>query len=64
MPCKSFVLRLRLLRQSVLGFIKQTFQLPRTIAATLMTTRGQIARDAAEAERLDRLRHPSDYVGR
>jgi hypothetical protein len=64
MPYKSFVVRLTMLRQFALGCIKQTLLLPRSIAATLKSRRGQIARDAAEAERLDRLRNPSAYVGR
>jgi hypothetical protein len=64
MKNKSIVLRLTLLSQSVLRLIQQTCLLPHSIAVAVKNRRRQIAQHAAEAERLDRIRNPSDYLGK
>jgi hypothetical protein len=64
MKNKSIALRLTLLSQSVLRLIKQTCLIPQSIAAAIRNRRRQISRHAAEAERLDRIRNPSDYLGK
>ena len=53
----------------VVGFtifqvVKLIWSLPQLIAASLRARRKQDDLDSAEAERLDRLRNPSDYIGR
>jgi hypothetical protein len=64
MKNKSIMLRLTLLSQAVLHLIKETCLLPRSIAAALQNRRQQMDRHAAEAERLDRIRNPADYLGK
>ena len=46
------------------GLARQVWFLPQSIALALKQKRQRIAVDESEAERLDRLRHPSKYVGR
>lgn len=43
---------------------KQAWLLPRVVAAHFRTERREPMVNKAEAERLDRLRHPSKYVGK
>ena len=43
---------------------KQMWKLPESIAAGIKRGRRQAASDEAEAERLDRIRHPSKYLGK
>lgn len=50
--------------QWALRVIRDAFLLPQTIAAAFKGERRETARDAVEAERLDRIRNPSDYLGK
>ena len=61
---KSILHRLTRLARLVGGLVKQIWLLPWIIAAALRHKRRQAALDAAEAERLDRIRNPSDYLGK
>jgi hypothetical protein len=61
MKHKSFGRRLA---QSVLRFLQGIVLLPQALAGALKNRRRKIARDAAEAERLDRIRNPSAYLGK
>ena len=45
-------------------FVKQVWLLPQSVMLSVKRKRGQAALSEAEAERLDRLRHPSKYLGK
>jgi len=47
-----------------LKMIKAAFWLPEAAASGLRRSRRQAAEDAIEAERLDRIRNPSKYLGK
>lgn len=64
MNLKTIALRLRALGQSMLGFIQETLFFTRSGAAALQNRRQQTVKDAAEAERIDRIRNPSEYRGK
>ena len=49
--------------QTTLGLFKQAWLLPHSIVAALKQRRRQFALNALEAERLDRIRNPSRYLG-
>lgn len=61
---KSIVQRLRRLAVLLARLIQQIGASPCIVATALRQRRRQAALDAAEAERLDRIRNPSDYVGK
>jgi hypothetical protein len=61
---KSILRRVRRWPLLVAYAIKQIWLLPNTIAAALRQRRRHAALAAAEAERLDRIRNPSDYLGK
>ena len=44
--------------------IRQIRLMPQTIVIAVRRQQGREERDLIEAERLDRLRHPSKYLGR
>ncbi len=48
----------------IIEIFGQIFRLPRTVAAVLKNRRRVEEIDVAEAERLDRIRHPSKYLGK
>ena len=50
--------------QAIINLLKGTWLLPKSITFALEQRQRQIALDAVEAERLDRIRHPSDYLGK
>jgi hypothetical protein len=50
--------------QTVVRLVKSIAWLPRTIAQVFRHRRLQLALDAREAERLDRIRNPSKYRGK
>ncbi len=50
--------------QNAARLFKQAWLLPRTISLGLQQRRDQFALDVLEAERLDRLRNPSKYLGK
>ena len=49
---------------TVVELVKQVWAFPATIAANFRKRRPVVGVSAVEAERLDRLRHPSKYVGK
>ena len=55
---------LRLIFQSIVGFGHQLWLLPGAVVIALKQRRQQIALAEIEAERLDRIRNPSNYRGK
>jgi hypothetical protein len=55
---------LKIVGLTVLLLLKQVWSLPQSAAACFRRRRRQTARNLAETERLDRIRHPAKYVGR
>jgi hypothetical protein len=47
-----------------LKVIKLAWLLPQSVATSVRHSRRQVILDAMEAERLDRIRHPSKYLGK
>lgn len=54
----------KIIRERTVGFFNQALRLPHFVALTLQQRRRQFALNALEAERLDRIRNPSKYLGR
>jgi hypothetical protein len=44
--------------------VKQAWLLPQSIAIAVQQRRRRVARNEVEAERLDRIRNPSKYLGK
>jgi len=61
---KSILRRLTRLAVLLARLIKQIWLFPSTVATALKQRRQQAVVNAAEAERLDRIRNPSDYLGK
>ena len=55
---------LKLICLTLVGLLKQAGLFPHSIAVALRQRRRQIALDALEDERLDRIRNPSKYLGK
>jgi hypothetical protein len=55
---------LKLICERTVALIKEVLRLPSFFANGLGQRRRQIALEALEAERLDRIRNPSKYLGR
>jgi len=55
---------LKLIRERTLGYFKQALRLPFLFTKNLRLRRQQFVLNAVEAERLDRIRNPSKYLGR
>jgi len=55
---------LKLICLTIVNLAKQAWLLPQTITLGLAERRRQIERHQSEAERLDRIRNPSKYLGR
>lgn len=55
---------LKLVCLTIVQLIKQAWLLPRSIATAVRLRRRQMASNASEVERLDRIRHPSKYLGK
>lgn len=47
-----------------LQMLKQVWSIPGTVGNTLLRRRQKVVRDELEAERLDRIRNPSKYLGK
>jgi len=56
--------QLKLIGQTVVQLVKQIFLLPQTIAGALRQRKRQLVLNEHEAERLDRIRNPSKYLGK
>lgn len=55
---------LKLICQTMVGLFKQAWRVPNSAAVALKQRRRQFALNALEAERLDRIRNPSNYRGK
>ena len=55
---------LKLICQTTVGLFQQAWLLPQSVAAALKQRRRQFALNLLEAERLDRIRNPSKYLGK
>jgi len=55
---------LKLICQTTVGLFKQACLLPHAVAVAFKQRRRQFALDVLEAERLDRIRNPSKYLGK
>ena len=56
--------KLKLICLIIVQLAKQAWSLPQSAAAALRHRRQQIIRNKLEAERLDRIRNPSSYLGK
>jgi hypothetical protein len=54
----------KLIRERTIGLFKQALRLPHVVAVALEERRHRFALMALEAERLDRIRNPSRYLGK
>ena len=55
---------LKLIREKTVRLVKQVLRLPSFFANALRQRWRQFALNALEAERLDRIRNPSKYLGK
>ena len=55
---------LKLMRQAIIQMIKQAWLLPQSVAIAVKQRRRRTVLNELEAERLDRLRNPSRYLGK
>ncbi len=55
---------LKLICLTFLQLVKQVWCLPQSFANAAQQRRRQVARNEHEAERLDRIRNPSKYLGK
>jgi hypothetical protein len=55
---------LKLIGLTILQLVKQVWFLPQTIANAVSQRRLLVVRNEHEAERLDRIRNPSKYLGK
>lgn len=55
---------LKLIYQRTIGLFKQAWLFPHLVAAAFKQRRRQFALEVIEAERLDRIRNPSKYLGK
>ena len=55
---------LKLICRAFLQLVKQVWLLPQSVANAVKQRRRQIVLNELEAERLDRIRNPSKYLGK
>ena len=55
---------LKLIRQTIVSLVQEAWWLPQSVRVALKRRRRQASLDEAEAERLDRIRNPSKYLGK
>ena len=55
---------LKLICQTAVGLFKQAWLFPQSVTVALKQRRRQFALNVLEAERLDRIRNPSKYLGK
>ena len=55
---------LKLICMTMIQLIRQLWLLPQTIVNAVKQRRRQMVRNELEAERLDRIRNPSKYLGK
>ena len=58
-----FMYILELIGRMIFNLLKQAWRLPKTVPIALQQRRRQLAQQQFEAERLDRIRNPSKYLG-
>jgi len=54
----------KMLGLTLVGLAKQAWLFPQSVATALKQKRQRVTVDEFEVERLDRLRHPSKYLGK
>jgi hypothetical protein len=55
---------LKLILEAIGRFARQAWSLPQSIAISVTHRQRQVALNEQEAERLDRIRNPSKYLGK
>ena len=55
---------LKLMRQTIIHLVKRSWLLAQSVAIAVQQRRRQIVLNGLEAERLDRIRNPSKYLGK
>jgi hypothetical protein len=55
---------LKLIGLTMIGFVKQAWFFPRSVSIAIDQRRQRLVRHKLEAERLDRIRNPSKYLGK
>ena len=55
---------LKLIGLTILQLVKQVWLLPQSVANAVKQRQRQVVRNELEAERLDRIRNPSKYLGK
>ena len=55
---------LKLICLTIFQLVKQVCSLPRSVVNAVQQRRQRVVRNKLEAERLDRIRHPSKYLGK
>jgi len=55
---------LKLICLTIIQLVKQAWLLPQSIVYAVRQRRRQVVRNELEAERLDRIRNPSKYLGK
>jgi len=60
----SIMYILKLICMTFIQLVKQAWLLPQSIADAVKQRRRQVVRNEREAERLDRIRNPSKYLGK
>ena len=55
---------LKLICLTILQLVKQVWFFPQSVANAVQQRRRQVVRNEHEAERLDRIRNPSKYLGK
>jgi hypothetical protein len=56
--------QLKLICLTFIQLVKQVWLLPQSVANAVKQRRRQVVRNELEAERLDRIRNPSKYLGK
>jgi hypothetical protein len=55
---------LKLIYLTIIQLVKQVWLLPQSVVNAVHQRRRQVVRNELEAERLDRIRNPSKYLGK
>jgi len=55
---------LKLICLTIIQLVKQAWLLPQPVVDAVKQRRQRVVRKELEAERLDRIRHPSKYLGK
>ena len=55
---------LKLICLTIIHLVKQAWLLPQSVAMAVKQRRRQLVLNGVEAERLDRIRNPSKYLGK